>query len=85
MAMSQSTRRKSAESVETGLVIFQKKVVGLKQESLERFLLRARRAARLRKPVTVLVTSSSAVQSLNRRFLGKNKATDVLSFPAPPS
>jgi probable rRNA maturation factor len=67
------------------LVIFQKKVVGLKQESLERFLLRARRAARLRKPVNVLVTSSSAVQSLNRRFLGKNKATDVLSFPAPPS
>jgi probable rRNA maturation factor len=64
------------------LVILKKKIAGLKQESLERFVLRARRAARLRKPVNVLVTSSSAVQSLNRRFLGKNKATDVLSFPA---
>lgn len=33
--------------------------------------------------VNVLVTGSRSVQSLNRQFRGKNKATDVLSFPAP--
>ena len=32
--------------------------------------------------MTVLLTTDSAIRSLNRRFRGKNKATDVLSFPA---
>jgi len=48
---------------------------------LQRFVLRARRAVRLRGSVNVLVTSSAAVRSLNRQFRGKNTATDVLSFP----
>lgn len=64
------------------MVIFQKKVVGLSEASLERFLLRARRAARLRGGVDVLVTGNSAMRALNLRFRGKNKPTDVLSFPA---
>jgi probable rRNA maturation factor len=37
---------------------------------------------RLRGQVTVLLTSDAAVRDLNRRFRGKNKATDVLSFPS---
>jgi probable rRNA maturation factor len=65
------------------LVILQKKVMGLSEGSLERFVLRARKAVGLRSSVNVLVTSSSAVRSLNRQFRGQNKATDVLSFPAP--
>jgi probable rRNA maturation factor len=32
----------------------------------------------------VLVTSSRELKGLNRRFRGKNKPTDVLSFPAIP-
>jgi len=32
----------------------------------------------------VLLTSDKAIRRLNRRFRGKNKATDVLSFPAEP-
>ena len=32
--------------------------------------------------VTVLLTTDAAIRRLNRRFRGKNKATDVLSFPA---
>jgi probable rRNA maturation factor len=63
------------------LVILQKKVAGLSESALDRFVLRARRAAGLRGTVNVLVTSSAAVRSLNRQFRGKNKATDVLSFP----
>jgi probable rRNA maturation factor len=64
------------------LVILQKKVAGLTEGVIERFVLRARRAAKLRGVVNVLVTGSAALRSLNRQFLGKDKATDVLSFPA---
>ncbi len=38
---------------------------------------------RLRETVNVLVTNSSELRALNRQFRGANKATDVLSFPAP--
>lgn len=66
------------------MVILQKRVAALSRESLERFVRRARRAAGLRGVANVLVTSSSAVRSLNRQFCGKDKATDVLSFPSLP-
>ena len=65
------------------MVILQKKVTGLSDGTLERFVLRARKVVGLRAPVNVLVTSSSAVRSLNRQFRNQNKPTDVLSFPAP--
>jgi probable rRNA maturation factor len=64
------------------LVILQKSITGLSEAGLERFLLRARRAARVKGTVNLLVTSSAEVRSLNRQFRGKNKETDVLSFPA---
>jgi probable rRNA maturation factor len=48
-------------------------------------MLRARRAVHLRDTVNVLVTNSAELQSLNRRFRGADKATDVLSFPSPPA
>jgi probable rRNA maturation factor len=68
------------------LIILQKKVAGLNEGTLGRFVLRARKAVGLRASVNVLVTSSAAVRALNRQFRGKNKATDVLSFlPASPS
>jgi len=63
------------------LVILQKKVVGLNEDALNRFVLRARKAVGVPGQVNVLVTSSAAVRSLNRQFRGQNKATDVLSFP----
>jgi len=64
------------------LVILDKKVAGLSEKALERFVLKARRAARLRGRVNVLVTSSTAMRSLNLRFRKKSKPTDVLSFPS---
>jgi probable rRNA maturation factor len=66
------------------VVILRKRIVGLSSSTLERFVLRARRAVRLRNPVNVLVTSSAELRSFNQQFRGANKATDVLSFPAPP-
>jgi probable rRNA maturation factor len=65
------------------VVIFRKRIVGLSSSTLERFVLRARRAVRLRDPLNVLVTSSSELRTLNRRFRGMDKSTDVLSFPSP--
>ena len=65
------------------MVIVQRRVPGLSRASLERFVLRARRAAGLRGLADILLTSSDAMRNLNRQFRGKNKATDVLSFPAP--
>ena len=66
------------------LVILQKRVVGLTELALDRFVTRARRAAGLRAAVNVLVTSNAELQELNRRFRGKDQPTDVLSFPALP-
>jgi probable rRNA maturation factor len=66
------------------MVIFQKRVAGVTELGLNRFVARARRVARLPGMVNVLVTSSAEMKSLNRRFRGKDKPTDVLSFPAEP-
>lgn len=50
--------------------------------SLACFLVDAQSAIRLRGQVTILLTSDAAMRRLNRQFRGKNKPTDVLSFPA---
>ena len=50
--------------------------------SLDRFLREAQSAVKLRGQVTVLLTTDLAIRRLNRQFRGKNKTTDVLSFPA---
>ena len=64
------------------LVILKKKVAGLNEHALERFVLRARKAVGMKGQVSVLVTTSAAVRDLNRQFRKQNKATDVLSFPS---
>lgn len=54
----------------------------LGDSALARFVARACKAAKLKGNVNIVVTSSRELRSLNRRFRGKDKATDVLSFPA---
>jgi probable rRNA maturation factor len=63
------------------MVIFRKPVSGTSEQTLARFLARARRAAGVRGGVTVVVTGNRELRDLNRRFRGKDKPTDVLSFP----
>lgn len=50
--------------------------------TLARFLDEAQKAVRLKGEVSVLLTTDRAIRRLNRDFRGKDKATDVLSFPA---
>ena len=66
------------------MVILRKPVAGLSDTALAKFVARASRASKLAGTVNVLVTGSSELRSLNRRFRGKDQPTDVLSFPPGP-
>jgi probable rRNA maturation factor len=54
----------------------------LSKSALTRFLNRARNAVGLNGEVEVLLTSDAELKRLNKTFRGKNKPTDILSFPA---
>jgi len=64
-------------------VIMKRKVGGLSERALAEFVAKACRVAGLRGAVTVLVTNSREMRTLNTRFRGKDYITDVLSFPPP--
>ena len=54
----------------------------LSKSGLTRFVNRAREAVGLHGDVDVLLSGDATLRRLNKTFRGKNKATDVLSFPA---
>ena len=64
------------------VVTIDTKLDGISERTLDRFLLRARRSARVRGQVHVLIVSNRRMKALNGQFRGKSKPTDVLSFPA---
>jgi probable rRNA maturation factor len=64
------------------MIVIQKSVPGLTAAALTRFVSRAQRSAGLRGSVDVLLAGNRELRALNRRFRGKNRPTDVLSFPA---
>jgi probable rRNA maturation factor len=53
----------------------------IKTKELDRFLRSATRAVGLAGEVNVRITSDQEMRRLNREFRGKDKTTDVLSFP----
>ena len=55
----------------------------LSRSGLTRFLNRVRAALSLAGEVEVLLADDATLRRLNRQFRGKNKSTDVLSFPSP--
>ena len=56
----------------------------LSKSALARFLNRTRTLVDLPGEVELLLTSDAELKRLNKHFRGKNKPTDVLSFPTPP-
>jgi probable rRNA maturation factor len=64
-------------------IILKRRVPGLSERALMRFLIDACRAAKLRGAVNLLVTGNREIRELNWRFKGNRHSTDVLSFPGP--
>ena len=56
--------------------------LGLSKPGLARFLTRARAAVGVTGEIDVLLAGDATLRRLNLTFRGKNKPTDVLSFPA---
>ena len=56
--------------------------LGVSRIALVRFLREAQAAVRVKGEVAVLLARDATLRKLNREFRGKDKATDVLSFPA---
>jgi probable rRNA maturation factor len=54
----------------------------IRRAELQSFASDTQRALKLRGDVSILLTTSNHIQQLNRQYRKKNKATDVLSFPA---
>ena len=63
------------------MVILRKRVPGLTEAMLDRFLHTTAKAVGLRGTANVLITTSRELRALNSRFCGKDVPTDVLSFP----
>jgi probable rRNA maturation factor len=66
------------------MVFFKQRIPGATEAGLERFVRQANRAVKLDGTVNVLITNDREMRSLNRRFRGKDAASDVLSFPSVP-
>ena len=64
------------------IIVFEKRLPGLSSRGLNSFVPKASYAAGLKGAVSILITGNSGMCRLNARFRGKNRATDVLSFPA---
>lgn len=66
------------------MVLLKKRISGASAARFERFVRRACGAVKLKGTVNVVITNNSEMRSLNRRYRGKDAATDVLSFlPVP--
>ena len=59
--------------------------LGLSASGLSRFLRAAQRAVGFEGEIDVLLADDATLRRLNRSFRGKDKSTDVLSFPAGPT
>ncbi len=65
----------------TNVVVLKKKLNGVSTRELDRLAARAQKAAGVKGEVNILVTGDEELRRLNRRFRGKNRPPDVLSFP----
>ena len=69
-------------SSDSSSVTFRRPPAGLRRSEIERFAQRLRAEAAKGRPFHCLVTGDAELRRLNLEFLGKDYATDVLSFPA---
>jgi probable rRNA maturation factor len=67
----------------TLMVMFETEVEGVSAAQIQRFVRQAQKLAKVPGEVDVLISGNRRLRELNRRFRGKDKPTDVLSFPRP--
>jgi probable rRNA maturation factor len=67
------------------VLTIEKQIDEVSETRLRRFVQAARKAAGVKGAISVLLTSNRQMRQLNRCFRGKDKPTDVISFPAPPA
>lgn len=65
------------------IVLFRRARRGAERARVEAFAERLRREVARGRPFTCLISDDAELRRLNRRFLGKDRPADVLSFPAP--
>lgn len=63
------------------VIILERTLQGVSAAGLARFARRAQQLAGCRGQVNVLIAGNRRLRALNRAFRGKDKPTDVLSFP----
>jgi probable rRNA maturation factor len=63
------------------VIVFESKPERASQRSLESFARQAQKLAGAKGEISVLLTNARRMHELNRHFRGKNRPTDVLSFP----
>ena len=63
-------------------MIFRRRVAGLTEAALSNFVNKARDIAGVTGEVNVLIAGNRELRLLNSKFRGKDKPTDVLSFPS---
>jgi probable rRNA maturation factor len=76
-------RRSSPDGQLEVVLLDRQRARRLAKGRLRRVLTDAARALRVRGEVALVLTGDRAVRALNARYRGKDKPTDVLSFPGP--
>lgn len=74
--------RRQMREEEQGPLFWEVRTGSLGRDELRRFAMRLRRKVAGGREFHCLVTGDERLRELNRRFLGKDWPTDVLSFPA---
>lgn len=74
--------RREMRGEERGPLLWEARTGSLRRDELRRFAMRLRREVANGREFHCLVTGDARLRELNRRFLGKDWATDVLSFPS---
>jgi probable rRNA maturation factor len=64
------------------VILLEYDIDGVRERALALFAGKARRILAMPQDVCILITTDDEVRKLNRRHRGKDKATDVLSFPS---
>jgi probable rRNA maturation factor len=71
--------------LETKMLLLEHQPAGVRERALALFAGKAQRAVGVRGEVCIFITSSSDLRDMNRRFRGKDEATDILTFRLAPN